>query len=206
MSLDVHEVNEKASFTVISKTLGETIVPDAQIVFNNQINFTDFNGIAQLTAPTVEEDLIFSIVATKTGYTSDTDTIVVKNIPNSPPNTPTIYGETNGSKQTTYYYTIQTTDPDQDDVKYHIDWGDNTSIITGFNESGDEIIVSHTWNIKGTYTMKVKAIDEYGVESDWTTLIVTMPYVDNEPVFQIWERLFLRFPNTFLVLRQLLGY
>ena len=89
---------------------------------------------------------------------------------NNPPNTPTITGETNGTIRTSYDYTIQTTDPDQDDVKYYIDWGDNTTTITGFYESGEEIIVSHTWDTKGTYNVKVKAIDEYYAESDWATL------------------------------------
>jgi hypothetical protein len=44
----------------------------------------------------------------------------------NPPNTPTITGEINGEIQTSYDYTIQTTDPDHDDVQYYIDWGDQT--------------------------------------------------------------------------------
>ena len=94
---------------------------------------------------------------------------------NIPPSTPTIIGDAKGSIQTSYDYTIQTTDPDQDDVKYYIDWGDDTTTLTGLNTSGQEIIVSHAWSVKGTYSVKVKAIDEYYTDSDWATLTVTMP-------------------------------
>ncbi len=124
----------------------------------------------------------------------------------NPPNIPTIAGETNGDIQTSYDYTIQTTDPDQDDVKYQIDWGDNTTTISGLNESGEEIIVAHTWSIKGTYSIKVKAIDENYAESDWATLTVTMPCSYNKPIPQFLELLFQRFPNAFPILRHLLGY
>ncbi|MCX6664401.1 MAG: hypothetical protein NTZ75_09180 [Euryarchaeota archaeon] len=206
ISLDNHEVNEGTSFKVTMKTLGGTVVSNAQVLFNGQITLTYSNGVAQITAPSVPEDLVFPIVAIKPGYTSDNDTILVKNMPNNPPNTPTITGETNGTIRTSYYYTIQTTDPDQDDVQYHIDWGDNTTTITDLNESGEEIIVSHTWNTKGTYNVKVKAIDEYYAESEWATLTVTMPCSFNKPLLQFLVLVFQRFPHVFPMLRQLLGY
>jgi len=125
---------------------------------------------------------------------------------NQNPNTPTINGETNGKIRTSYNYTIQTTDPYKDDVKYHIDWGDNTNTTTVFYESGKEIIVPHTWNKKGTYSVKVKAIDDYYAESDWGTLTVTMPTSYNQPLLKFLELLFQRFPNAFPILRHLMGY
>jgi hypothetical protein len=125
---------------------------------------------------------------------------------NQNPNTPTITGEINGKIRTLHNYTIQTTDPYQDDVKYHIDWGDKTNTTTGLNKSGEEIVVSHLWKKKGTYSVKVKAIDEYDLESDWATLTVTMPCSYNKPIPQFRELLFQRFPNAFPLLQQLLGY
>jgi hypothetical protein len=122
----------------------------------------------------------------------------------NPPNTPTVTGETNGSTLLTYDYTIQTTDPDQDDVRYYIDWGDNTTTITGLNESGVEIIVSHSWDTKRTYKITIKAIDENYAESDWATLTVTMPCSHNRPIPQFFALLFQRFPNAFPILRHLL--
>jgi hypothetical protein len=125
---------------------------------------------------------------------------------NEPPNTPTITGETNGSKQTLYNYTIKTTDADQNNVKYYIDWGDNTHTLTDLYESGEEIIVSHTWDTKGIYSIKVKAIDENYAESDWTTLAVTMPCSYNISLIQLWIKIQERFTNTFPILRHIFGY
>ena len=124
---------------------------------------------------------------------------------NNPPSTPSITGETNGAIRTSYYYTIQTTDPDQDDVKYNIDWGDNTT-ITGLYKSGEEIAVSHAWEAEGNYNIKVKAIDTSDAESNWATLTVTMPYSYNNPILQLSEWLFQRFPHMFPILKQMLGY
>ena len=205
ITLDNHEVNEGTPFNITVKTLGGTVVPEAHVSFNNESKLTNSSGMVQFNAPMVVEDKVFQIVATKPGFTADNETILVKNIPNNPPNTPTITGETNGTIQTSYDYTIQTTDPDQNDVQYYIDWGDNTNTITGLYESGEEIIVSHTWNTKGTYSVKVKAIDEYYAESDWATLTVTMPCSYNKPILQFLELLFQRFPHAFPILRQLLG-
>jgi large repetitive protein len=123
-----------------------------------------------------------------------------------PPNTPTITGEINGAVQTSYDYTIQTTDPEQHDVRYTIDWGDSTTTTTGLNESGKQIVVPHIWSTKGTYDIKVKAIDKFGAESEWATLTVTMPYNYNKPMPQFLELLFERFPNAFPVLRHLMRY
>ena len=119
----------------------------------------------------------------------------------NPPNTPTIHGEINGKTETLYNYTIQTTDPDQHDVKYYIDWGDDTTTLTGLNTSGEEIIVSHAWSVKGTYSVKVKAIDEYYTESDWATLTVTMPCSYDKSMLPFLELLFQRFLNAFPLLQ-----
>jgi len=125
---------------------------------------------------------------------------------NIAPNTPTITGETNGKVRTLYDYTISTIDPNQDNVTYEIDWGDNTTQTTAFYKSGEEIIIPHIWGIERTYSVRVKAIDEYRAESDWATLTVTMPCSYNKPIPQFLESLFQRFPHAFPILRQLLGY
>jgi len=125
----------------------------------------------------------------------------------NPPDTPTITGETNGNVRTSYRYTIQTTDPDQDDIRYHIDWGDNTtSGWIGLFSSGETAYVNHSWDIKGTYTIKVEAKDIYGAKSDSATLTVTMPCSYNKPIPLFLELLFQRFPHAFPILRYLLGF
>jgi hypothetical protein len=64
---------------------------------------------------------------------------------------------------------------------------------------------SHIWTTKGSFTIKVKAKDIYGNESDWGTLPVTMPLSYEPPHFQFLTWLFDRFPNAFPILRHLLG-
>ena len=126
---------------------------------------------------------------------------------NTPPNAPTITGPANGKIKVAIAYNFTTTDPDSNDVSYYIDWGDETnSGWIGPYTSGDEITQSHTWTKKGDYTIKAKAKDSFGNESDWGELSVTMPYSYNLPFMQLWERLFERFPYAFPILRHLLGY
>ena len=151
--------------------------------------------------------VIASVFTAGTKYVDETAAVSFDPGENHPPNTPTITGEINGSVRTSYDYTITATDPDTDDVKYIIDWGDDTSTTTGFNESGEEVTVSHTWNRKGTYTVRVKAIDEEDAESEWGTLIVTMPMTASfERLYHFFEAFFERFPNAFPLLRHLLGF
>jgi subtilisin family serine protease len=126
---------------------------------------------------------------------------------NQPPAPPTITGPAKGKIKVATEYNFTTTDPDGDEVSYFIDWDDGAnSSWVGPYPSGDLIPISHTWSKKGTYTIKAKAKDIYGNESDWGTLSVTMPCSYNIPFQPFWERLFERFPHIFPILRHLLGY
>jgi hypothetical protein len=125
---------------------------------------------------------------------------------NQPPNIPTITGKKSGKVNTSYKYDFSTMDPEGGLVYYYIDWGDGSS--TGWTtpkKSGSTQEILHAWAEKGTYSIKIKAKDLFGAESDWATLTVTMPYSYN-PMQQFLELLFQRFPNTFPLLRQLMGY
>jgi glutaredoxin len=125
----------------------------------------------------------------------------------SPPNTPLITGPATGKIKVALAYNVTTTDPDGDDVSYFIDWGDgSTSGWLGPYSSGDVITQSHTWSKKRDYTIKAKARDIYGNESNWGELTVTIPYSYTLPFTQLWIRVFERFPNVFLLLRHLMGY
>ena len=126
---------------------------------------------------------------------------------NTPPNNPTITGPADGKIKVAMKYNFTTTDPDGDDVSYYIEWGDGTnSGWIGPLSSGDTTIQSHTWTKKGTYTIKAKAKDILGNESDWGTLSVTMPYAYNLSFTQFWIKIFERFPHAFPILRHIIGY
>jgi len=126
---------------------------------------------------------------------------------NNPPATPEISGSTKGKTGTSYTYYFSTTDPEENNVYYYIDWDDgNNSGWYGPYVSGAEKSLSHTWSSDGTYTIRIKAKDTFDEESGWATLTVTMPCSYNLPLFQFWDKLLERFPNVYPILKHLLGY
>jgi len=97
---------------------------------------------------------------------------------NNPPNKPSRpSGPANGRTFTSYTYSSSTTDPDGDELYYMFDWDDGRlPDCIGPIDSGQDIIVTHTWTAKGTYNIKVRAMDEHGVESEWSDpLPISMP-------------------------------
>ncbi len=142
------------------------------------------------------------------GATSDwsqphTITIVL----NDAPNTPTISGPGTGSPGKPYLFKMQTTDTNGDDVFYYVDWGDNiTSGWVGPYNSGVEATITHSWTNQGTYTVKAKAKDIQGDESDWGTLQVVMPMEYKFAFNAFFQHLFESFPHLFPILRHVMGY
>jgi hypothetical protein len=129
--------------------------------------------------------------------------IVIEDVQeNSPPDTPYINGPTGGKAGTEYAYTFVTTDPNEDDVYYYVEWGDNqVEEWIGPCKSSEEATVDHTWTEEGTYSIKAKSKDVHDAESDWETLEVTMP---KNKVSQY--EILLRFLEHFPVLKNLLEY
>jgi len=95
---------------------------------------------------------------------------------NSPPETPTISGETNGNVREEYAYKLRVVDPDNNPISLYIDWGDGTHTGWTFERaSGENCYYGHKWEEEDNYTIRVKARDVLGEESDWAYLEVTMP-------------------------------
>lgn len=117
---------------------------------------------------------------------------------NQPPATPTISGPVKGKIKVSTDYQFMTTDPNDDEVYYFIDWGDSSnSSWIGPYSSGDVITQSHTWSKKGIYDIKAKAKDSHGLESDWGVMEITMPFSSQIPFQAFWERLIERFFSLF---------
>lgn len=138
-----------------------------------------------------------------------TGKIIAENGGNQPPLKPTVNGPSdNISRKTTYNYTAFTLDPEQMNVSYFFDWGDNSnSGWTPFVESGAAVNASHQWSKKGSYVIRVQAKDFYAnATSEWGTLSVTVPVSIDIPFYHFMERLFERFPNIFPILRHMMGY
>jgi hypothetical protein len=105
----------------------------------------------------------------------------------SPPNPPVITGPTTGKAGTELIFTIYAIDPDDEDVFFYIEWGDGTfENWIGPYGSGDPTTVTHTFQKKGTYTVRAQSKDINDVVSQsWGNLVVEMPKpkVFNSPFF-----------------------
>ncbi len=91
-----------------------------------------------------------------------------------PPTQPIIEGAEIGEANVTTVYTIYSTDPEGDRIRYHIKWGDGNEEYTSFHDSGERVNVTHVWTREGTYEIEVEAIDEYGATGEKAYKIVTM--------------------------------
>ena len=114
---------------------------------------------------------------TDTGAVSIT---VQANAPPAKPQRPT--GPTSGKANVEYTFNATTTDPNSHQVYYQWDWGDGTtSNWLGPFDSGDLTQATHSWG-KGSFSIKVKAKDSYGAETEWSEpLAITMPFSFNLP-------------------------
>jgi hypothetical protein len=78
-------------------------------------------------------------------------------------------GETSGESGSEYEYTTSCIDPEFNKVWYLFDWDDGTdSGWIGPFDSGEEASAKHTWSLRNTYSIKVKAKDECGDVSIWS--------------------------------------
>lgn len=128
------------------------------------------------------------------GFETDwSDPIVLTIIENNPPNIPNIEGPNSGKPGITYDYIFNAVDSDGDDLKFLIDWGDNSTYETQYTQSETDITVSHYWADRDTYYIKVKAEDIYGALSPEQTfeVIITRTRVANHPLLTV---LIERFP------------
>ena len=92
------------------------------------------------------------------------------------PSVPKIEGPSSGNINIEYTYTISASDPENHDVYYYVDWGDDTnSGWLGPYHSDLEVTFIHTWDKKGNYLIKAKAKDVYDAEGEWANLEVSMP-------------------------------
>jgi PKD repeat protein len=100
--------------------------------------------------------------------------------PNRPPLAPSITGEIDIDRSTSYPYTIVTGDLDNDTIRYIIDWGDEINTTTGFYENNTPVIVNHSWNNANLYLVRVFAEDTFASPSDTTQQLI---YVDVVVIF-----------------------
>ncbi|MCU0850399.1 MAG: clostripain-related cysteine peptidase [Candidatus Thermoplasmatota archaeon] len=105
---------------------------------------------------------------------------------NSAPAKPSISGPAKGKPGVTYEYTLVSLDPEDQQVSYFVDWGDGTTTDwLGPFDSGTALVVNHTWDTKQTFTVKAKAKDSRGAESEWATLPVKIPFLGKSRIWLV---------------------
>lgn len=123
---------------------------------------------------------------------------------NEPPTSPDIDGPPKGAVGVELCWTFHSDDPNEDEVKYIIDWGDGNTEETDYQQACSPVEVCHTYEEEGTYTIKATAEDDKGLESAESTFQVNIPrerYIHNIFV----QRLYERFLIWFQMCRNLLG-
>jgi hypothetical protein len=67
-----------------------------------------------------------------------------------------------------YTYTIATTDPEGDGIRYRVNWGNETiSNWSAFVASGAPVVFSNSWSSVDTYQLFVIAQDIHGLNTSW---------------------------------------
>jgi 5'-nucleotidase/2',3'-cyclic-nucleotide 2'-phosphodiesterase/3'-nucleotidase len=126
----------------------------------------------------------------------------------APPKAPMITGPKTGKVGEKLIYGFATIDPNEYDIFYYVDWGDETN--TGWMgpfDSGESITEDHTWEKKGTYVIKAKAKNNYGGESEWSYLGVIIPKSKNINIISYYYFLnivYERFPIIKLLITKIL--
>jgi len=117
-----------------------------------------------------------------------------------PPPQPIINGSTYGKVGIEYEYTFYVEDNGCRDVSIFVNWNDGSTNWTSVIAPGTEITLNHTWYEEGTYTIRAKARDIYGLEGEWGTLKVTMP-ISKIVLFNWWLERFPRLQKILDALR-----
>ena len=117
---------------------------------------------------------------------------------NNAPGEVDVDGPASGVPNIEYNYVLTATDPDGDDIKYFVDWGDGDSEWTDLVASETSVTVSHSWAEVGTYTVVVKAQDEFGADGPESSYDIPIPR--NKATYNSF---FLQFLERFLLIKQL---
>ena len=119
--------------------------------------------------------LVFGIIVLFIGlaFIPSFNAVSISKKDNNPPSKPTITGPNGGRPGIMYTFNFNAEDPDGDNVSYWIEWGDGESDgWSPYTSSGTNMPIGHTWDKICDYPIRAKAKDIYGMEGDWSNLII----------------------------------
>ncbi|MDD3492826.1 MAG: PKD domain-containing protein, partial [Candidatus Thermoplasmatota archaeon] len=125
---------------------------------------------------------VYSVAVKARDYSGGTSgwskPLIVRIEPNYAPATPSLQGPAAGLLGESLVYTALSTDDNGDDLFYRFDWGNGEeSGWIGPVRSGEACSASYVWREERSYSVRVKARDVYGKESDWSPpLEVSIPF------------------------------
>ena len=183
-SYDIHRVRKSGHVVTlagINYVESKIAISDPSLDISNPTNDVTLHNdasivshdIYQISNSPFQNDEAISI--DYSNYYADLIDGVVMIFPNqTSPYKPSISGPESGEIRVSYNYTFNSVDPDGDNLKFYIEWG-NGEEWTEYIGSGENITISHTWDEEDNYTIRVKAVDVFDQESDWATLDISMP-------------------------------
>jgi hypothetical protein len=151
---------------------GDATNPTLNLFIDSELEATTTEWLC----PMIDEDFNTAKVGRDSNEESDfldgeiDDIKIYKNYRpvNHPPDPPFINGPPDGEPGQSLTFEFSAIDPDDDDVRFHIDWDDGIAETTFYVASGAYAIVDHVWSKGGVYTISAIAEDEYGAFSNET--------------------------------------
>jgi len=111
------------------------------------------------------------------------------------PDKPSISGPYRGDAGTEYTFSFRSTDSDGGQVAYFVEWDDGTdSGWTDFVDSGVTVSLKHTWTEQSVFTLRAKAKDDTGAESEWSEHSISLPKARAKLGFAFLRQLIEQFP------------
>lgn len=121
---------------------------------------------------------------------------------NQPPTDPLIRGPKRFKFDSLQEFTFSSTDDENNTLFYYVDWDDgkNTGWLGPFPQK-QQLSVNHSWQSKGSFSVKAKSKDNYGCESNWSYFPIKIS--NSRLFFNILNQHFPNFLNYNIYIREL---